>query len=56
MPEAEAPIGGLHLLDSTFLYPEDRTQSRLIEKAWECAERIHRSAEACSEPPLKATA
>ncbi len=40
LPESEAPITGLHLLDSTFLYPEDRTQSGLILRARECAERI----------------
>src|SRR5262249_44238916 len=57
MPSPEAPIAGLHLLDSTFLYPEDRTQSGLILKAWDCADRINRSAaETCSVPPLKATA
>jgi protoporphyrinogen oxidase len=40
LPEPDAPVRGLHLLDSTFLYPEDRTQSGHILKAWACAERI----------------
>lgn len=40
IPSCEAPIRGLHLLDSVFLYPEDRTQSGLILKARECAARI----------------
>ncbi len=40
LPEQVAPIEGLRLLDSVFLYPEDRTQSGHIVKAWECAERI----------------
>lgn len=40
LPEQTSPIDGLHLLDSIFLYPEDRTQSGHILKAWECAERI----------------
>lgn len=57
LPEQQSPLTGLHLLDSVFLYPEDRTQSRLIEKAWECADQINRSAnETCSAPALKATA
>jgi protoporphyrinogen oxidase len=57
MPQPQAPIEGLHLLDSTFLYPEDRTQSGLILKAWECADYVHGSAAGtCSVPPLKATA
>lgn len=33
LPDHHAPIRGLHLLDSTFLYPEDRSQSGLILKA-----------------------
>jgi len=36
LPGQAAPITGLHLLDSTFLYPEDRTQSGHVRKAWEC--------------------
>lgn len=40
LPPQTAPIGGLHLLDSIFLYPEDRTQAGHILKAWECAARI----------------
>lgn len=40
LPEHRAPLAGLHLLDSTFLYPEDRTQSGHILKAWECAKDI----------------
>lgn len=40
IPDAEAPLRGLHLLDSVFLYPEDRTQSGLILKARACASRI----------------
>jgi protoporphyrinogen oxidase len=40
MPEHKAPLEGLRLLDSTFLYPEDRTQSGHILKAFECAEHI----------------
>jgi hypothetical protein len=40
MPEQRAPIEGLHLLDSAFLYPADRNQSGLILKALERAEEI----------------
>ncbi len=40
LPEHHAPIRGLHLLDSTFIYPEDRTQSRLILHARDCASGI----------------
>ncbi len=40
LPEPHAPIHGLHLLDSTFLYPEDRTQSGHIQNAFACAEYI----------------
>lgn len=40
IPDGEAPLRGLHLLDSVFLYPEDRTQSGLILKAHACAARI----------------
>jgi len=42
LPEHRAPLGGLHLLDSTFLYPEDRTQSGQIRKAWDCAADIEK--------------
>lgn len=44
LPAQESPVSGLWLLDSVFLYPEDRTQSGQILKAWECAERVHESA------------
>ncbi len=40
MPNHLAPLKGLHLLDSTFLYPEDRTQSGHILKANACADDI----------------
>ena len=40
VPDSQAPIRGLHLLDSTFLYPEDRTQSGLILHARTCARKI----------------
>jgi protoporphyrinogen oxidase len=40
LPEQHAPIRGLRLLDSVFLYPEDRTQSGHIQKARECAAGI----------------
>ena len=40
LPEHKAPLEGLRLLDSTFLYPEDRTQSGHVLKAFECAEQI----------------
>jgi len=40
LPKHKAPIQGLRLLDSTFLYPEDRTQSGHIQKARACAARI----------------
>ena len=40
LPKPQSPLGGLHLLDSVFLYPEDRTQSGHIFKAEECARRI----------------
>ncbi len=33
MPNQNSPIQGLHLLDSIFLYPEDRTQSGHIKRA-----------------------
>lgn len=41
---ARAPMAGLHLLDSAFLYPEDRTQSGNILKARACADEIARGA------------
>jgi len=40
LPEPQAPLAGLSLLDSVFLYPEDRTQSGHISKARECVERM----------------
>lgn len=40
LPAHKAPIEGLRLLDSTFLYPEDRTQSGHVTRAWECAGAI----------------
>ena len=40
LPKQQAPIEGLHLLDSIFLYPEDRTQSGHIFKAAELARRV----------------
>ncbi len=40
LPDHKAPLEGLRLLDSTFLYPEDRTQAGHILKAFECAEMI----------------
>lgn len=40
LPDQKTPIQGLRLLDSTFLYPEDRTQSGHIQKAEECAATI----------------
>ncbi|HOZ45074.1 MAG TPA: NAD(P)/FAD-dependent oxidoreductase [Candidatus Hydrogenedentes bacterium] len=42
LPDVHAPLEGLHLVDSTFLYPEDRTQSGLILRARACAEGIER--------------
>ncbi|MBI2424718.1 MAG: NAD(P)/FAD-dependent oxidoreductase [Candidatus Hydrogenedentes bacterium] len=41
VPDMNAPIGGLHVLDSTLLYPEDRTQSGHILKGEACANAIH---------------
>ena len=38
MPKQTTPVRGLHLLDSIFLYPEDRTQSGHIIKAKMLAE------------------
>lgn len=40
LPNQKAPLRGLRLLDSTFLYPEDRTQAGHVVKAFECAARI----------------
>ncbi len=40
LPDTRAPLAGLHLLDSTFLYPEDRTQSGHVTRAWACARDI----------------
>ncbi|MBX3177816.1 MAG: NAD(P)/FAD-dependent oxidoreductase [Candidatus Hydrogenedentes bacterium] len=40
LPDQIAPLKGLRLLDSTFLYPEDRTQSGHIVKALACAADI----------------
>jgi len=40
IPNQASPIAGLRLLDSIFLYPEDRTQSGLILHAQKCAKEI----------------
>jgi protoporphyrinogen oxidase len=40
VPDIETPIPGLWLLDSVLLYPEDRTQSGSILKAYQCAREI----------------
>ena len=40
VPERRTPLRGLSLLDSVLLYPEDRTQSGSILKAFECARDI----------------
>ena len=40
LPDPQAPLAGLSLLDSVFLYPEDRTQSGHISKARKCVERM----------------
>jgi len=40
LPDHIAPLQGLRLLDSTFLYPEDRTQAGHIRLANECALHI----------------
>jgi protoporphyrinogen oxidase len=42
LPAQRSPLAGLHLLDSVFLYPEDRTQSGNILKANACAAEIDR--------------
>jgi len=41
LPRQRSPIENLYLLDSIFLYPEDRTQSGHILKSFECAEHLH---------------
>jgi protoporphyrinogen oxidase len=41
-PSQRAPVKGLYLLDSVFLYPEDRTQSGSILKANECGAELER--------------
>lgn len=43
MPRQHAPIEGLHLLDSIFLYPEDRTQSGHILRAEALAAELEES-------------
>ena len=40
VPAQRAPVGGLHALDSVFLYPEDRTQSGNILKPYQCSDEI----------------
>lgn len=40
LPDHIAPLQGLRLLDSTYLYPEDRTQAGHIRLAAECAQHI----------------
>jgi hypothetical protein len=40
VPRQESPLKRLYLLDSVFLYPEDRTQSGNILKAYQCAQEI----------------
>jgi protoporphyrinogen oxidase len=40
VPAQRTPLPGLSLLDSVLLYPEDRTQSGSILKAYECARDI----------------
>lgn len=40
LPDPKAPLHGLRLLDSTFLYPEDRTQAGHVLKAFACAAQI----------------
>ena len=37
LADTQPPFEGLHLMDSTYLYPEDRTQSGHILKAQELA-------------------
>ncbi|MFA6242058.1 MAG: NAD(P)/FAD-dependent oxidoreductase [Candidatus Hydrogenedentales bacterium] len=44
LPNSQTPIAGLRLLDSTYLYPEDRSQSGLILNAHACVEAIAREA------------
>ncbi|MEN8181890.1 MAG: FAD-dependent oxidoreductase [Myxococcota bacterium] len=43
LPSPRSPIQGLHLLDSAFLYPEDRSQSGLILRALERVEDLERA-------------
>lgn len=40
LPDHISPLKGLRLLDSTFLYPEDRTQAGHIVLSAECAKHI----------------
>ncbi len=40
IPRHKAPLKGLRLLDSIFLYPEDRNQSAHILKSRDCARQI----------------
>lgn len=40
LADTTPPFGGLHLMDSTYLYPEDRTQSGHIIKARELAAKL----------------
>jgi hypothetical protein len=40
LPDHISPLKGLRLLDSTYLYPEDRTQAGHITLAQECARHI----------------
>lgn len=40
LPPADGHVSGLHLLDSVFLYPEDRTQSGLISKVRTCVQAM----------------
>jgi len=40
-PHCHSPIHGLHFLESTFLYPEDRSLSGLLAHARSCAQDIH---------------
>lgn len=43
LPESATPMTGLYLLDSTLLYPEDRTQSGLILRARACCRELLQS-------------
>jgi protoporphyrinogen oxidase len=42
LPKQKTPLKAFYLLDSTFLYPEDRTQSGHIIKSYEMAELMAR--------------